>query len=171
MLKLKKVWLFLFICIITFWIKLGYSEWALLTPYGGSRNVNISVEEWASTPKIDNKEIDENAIWEWTTHMWNKSSWIIHLPQPKEYETKLKYTLALIKIIINWTLWILASVALVYMLYSWFLVLSAWSDDKNVSKWKKWISTAAIAIAWIGISWLIISAMIRFINVITKANW
>lgn len=169
MLKLKKVWLFLFICIITFWIKLEYAEWLKLLQ--GNRNVNISVEEWASTPKIDNKEIDDNAIWGWTTHMWNKSSWIIHLPQPEEYETKLKYTLALIKIIINWTLWILASVALVYMLYSWFLVLSAWSDDKNVSKWKKWISTAAIAIAWIGISWLIISAMIRFINVITKANW
>lgn len=168
MLKIKKIWLFLFLCIIAFWIKCWYTEW--LSSLGTSRNTNIT-QDLDSTPKIDNKNISDNAIWEWTTHIWDKSAWIIHLPQPKEYETKLKYTLALIKIIINRTLWILATVALVYMLYSWFLVLSSWSDDKNVSKWKKGISTAAIAIAWIGISRLIISAMIRFINVITKANW
>lgn len=168
MLKIKKIWLFLFICIIAFWIKCWYTQW--LSSLGIPRNENVS-PVWDSTPKIDNKDISDNAIWEWTTHIWDKSAWIIHLPQPKEYETKLKYTLALIKIIINRTLWILATVALVYMLYSWFLVLSSWSDDKNVSKWKKGISTAAIAIAWIGISRLIISAMIRFINVITKANW
>lgn len=167
MLKFKKIWLFLFICIIAFWIKCGYTEW--LASLGTPRNTNIS-QDWDSTPNIDNQEISDNAIWKWTTRIWNKSAWIIHLPQPEEYETKLNYTLALIKIIINRTLWILATVALVYMLYSWFLVLSSWSDDKNVSKWKKWISTAAIAIVWIGISWLIISAMIRFINVITKAN-
>ena len=166
--KFKKIWLFLFLCIIAFWIKCWYTEW--LSSLGTSRNTNIT-QDWDSTPKIDNKDISDNAIWEWTTHIWDKSAWIIHLPQPEEYETKLKYTLALIKIIINRTLWILATVALVYMLYNWFLVLSSWSDDKNVSKWKKGISTAAIAIAWIGISRLIISAMIRFINVITKANW
>ena len=61
-------------------------------------------------------------------------------------------------------------IALIYMLYCWFLVISSWSDDKNASKGKKWIKTAAIAIAWVWLAWLIISVMIRFIGVITKSN-
>ena len=96
--------------------------------------------------------------------MWDKSVWILHLPQPDTYETKLWYTLALIQIAVNWILGMLAVVSLVYILYCWFLVLSSWSEDKNASKWKSWIKNAAIAIAWIGLSWLIISAMIWFIN-------
>ena len=100
--------------------------------------------------------------------MWDESMWIVHLDQVENYDTELWYALSLIQITVNWTLWILAIVVFVYMLYNWFLVLSAWSDDKNVSKWKKWISNAAIAIAWIGLAWLIISAMIRFIKNITK---
>ena len=50
------------------------------------------------------------------------------------------------------------------MIYCGFLVFSSGSDDKNASKGKKWISTAAIALTGIGLSWLIISAMIRFIQ-------
>ena len=109
-----------------------------------------------------------DSIWSWSKVMWDESMWIVHLDQVENYDTELWYALSLIQITVNWTLWILAIVVFVYMLYNWFLVLSAWSDDKNVSKWKKWISNAAIAIAWIGLAWLIISAMIRFIKNITK---
>jgi len=50
------------------------------------------------------------------------------------------------------------------------LVLTSWSDDKNAEKWKKWIKTAIIAIAWIGLAWLIVSAMIWFIHIITDTK-
>ena len=95
---------------------------------------------------------------------------ILKLPQKQNYSTSLGYVLSLIKIAINWILWILSFVALVYMLYCWFLIFSSWSTDKNSQKGKKWISTAAIALAWIGLSWLIVSAMIWFITILSKAN-
>lgn len=122
---------------------------------------------WWSEPIMDGNWIDN--INEWWATFSNKLEWILHLPQKDDYTTSLGYITSLIQISINWLLWILAFIALVYMLYCGFLVFSSGSDDKNASKGKKWISTAAIALAWIGISWLIISAMIRFINLISNA--
>ena len=122
---------------------------------------------WESTPIISWNIIYKPE--QWSKTFTDKLQWILHLPQKNGYETSLWYILSLIQIIINRLLWILSFIALVYMLYCWFLVFSAWSDDKNTAKGKKWISTAAIALAWIGLSWLIISAMIWFISIISAA--
>ena len=92
-----------------------------------------------------------------------KLKWILQLPEPGNYNTWLWYVMALIQITMNWLLGMLALVALIYMIYCGFLVVSSWSDEKNASKGKKWIRNAAIALAWIGISRLIVSAIIRFI--------
>lgn len=104
-------------------------------------------------------------------HDWNDAAshnilWIIKAPQPDNYTTTLWYVMALVQVSINWLLWILSTVALVYMLYCGFLIFSSGADDKNTSKGKKWIKTAAIALAWIWLSWLIISAMIWLITVV-----
>ena len=116
----------------------------------------------ASSPQIEGEEIEK--INEWWKTFSDKLGWILQIPQKEDYTTSLWYVTTLIQVLINWLLWILSFVALVYMLYNGFLVFSSGSDDKNASKGKKWISTAAIALAWIWLSWLIISAMIRFIN-------
>lgn len=155
---IKKLWILVFsiACLFSF-INVGYS--GLSTPWG---NKTISVSSGDYKPEIDDAEIKD--INEWWETFTSKLNWILHLPRKDDYTKSLWYVTTLIQIIINWLLWILAFVALVYMLYCGFLVLSSWSDDKNTAKGKKWISTAAIALAWIGLSWLIISAMIRFIN-------
>lgn len=162
--------MFLFGIILVFWFSLQFTNWLCLER--DHCNDGFSQEDYRpSTPKMSGDEISgEDPISSGSKIMWDKSVWIIHLPRVTDYNTELWYFLALIKIAINWILGILASVALVYMLYCWFLVLSSWSDDKNVSKGKKWIRTAAVAIAWIWLAWLIISAMIWFIRVITKAS-
>lgn len=121
---------------------------------------------WDSTPKVDDDKIININSW-WKTFS-DKLGWILHIPQKDDYSTSLWYVISLVQITINWLLWLLASVVLIYMLYYGFLVLSAWSDDKNVSKGKKWISNATITIVGIGLSWLVISAIIRFINMISK---
>ena len=118
--------------------------------------------KWEASPQIEWEEIEK--INEWWKSFSDKLGWILQLPQKKDYATSLWYVTTLIQVLINWLLWILSFVALVYMLYNGFLVFSSGSDDKNASKGKKWISTAAIALAWIWLSRLIISAMIRFIN-------
>lgn len=121
------------------------------------------------SPKVDDQEI-EGTISEWTAYETNNLEWILRFPSRSEYSTTLWYALKLIQFSINWILWVLSFVALMYMLYCWFLVFSSGADDKNMQKGKKWISTAAIALAWIWLSWLIVSAMIWFISSITKVN-
>lgn len=120
-----------------------------------------------SRPIVDNEDIS-TSVEQWSHKFSTKLEWILQLPEKNEYETSLGYVMSLIQISINRLLWILAFIALVYMLYCGFLVFSSGSDDKNASKGKKWISTAAIALAWVGLSWLIISAMIRFINLVSS---
>lgn len=151
---IKKIWIFIFEIIGLFTLNLGYCLpiWEPITP-----------PIIASSEPIVGWEYIED-INQWSKTFTDRMEGILHLPQKNEYETSLWYVLSLIQIIINWLLWILSFIALIYMLYCGFLVFSSWSDDKNTAKGKKWISTAAIALAWIGLSWLIISAMIWFIS-------
>ena len=128
--------------------------WANPTPYVREVSVN--------DPIIDEHPAED--IHGGSKTMSDKVSWIINIPQPENYDTSLWYVLALIQIAINWTLWILSLVALIYMIYCGFLVFSSGSGDTNATKGKKWIKTAAIALAWIGLSWLIISVIIWLIN-------
>ena len=141
-----------------------FAEW-LRWPASKIDNITINTD---SNPKIDNKDIGDNPISQWSEHMWQKSDWILQPNSPTDnYETRLAYVLALIQITTNWLLWILATVALVYMLYNGALILFSGSENKNLDKGKKWIKTAAIAMAGIWISWLIVSAIIWFINTMT----
>lgn len=171
MLKLKNVWLFLLGIILTFWLNFQFTNWL---PWLDRDHYNggFSQEQTRSSdPKISGSDItDVDPIGSWSKAIWNKSIWILNFPHVTDYDTELWYFLALIKIAVNRILGMLAFIALIYMLYCWFLVISSWSDDKNASKGKKWIKTAAIAIAWVWLAWLIISVMIRFIGVITKSN-
>ena len=138
-------------------------------------NARISI--WEKEP-VKPEVIDPIISWndvsgnidKWSNGLTTTLQWIIQFPERTDYTTPLWYALKLIQVSINWILGILATVALVYMLYCWFLVFSSWADDKNSQKGRKWISTAAIALAWIWLSWLIVSVMIRFINLVTKVS-
>ena len=155
----KKIWIIALNIVVM--LSLSFSSWLKIGPIE-------TIFGWGSTPRIDSEEIED--INQWPKTFTDKLNWILNLPQKDEYMTSLWYAISLIQIAINWLLWILASIVLVYMLYCGFLVLSSWSDDKGISKAKKWISSAAITMAGIGLSWLIISAMLRFINIISKEN-
>lgn len=183
MVKLKKIWLFLLGIMVIFWFNLQFTQWyhfRLRDNQGPStqwlntrdhRNKGWSQsEDRTSNPIVDNQDLTkEDPTWLWSESIWNKIMWIIHIPQKIDYETELWYVLALIKIVINRILWMLAFVALIYMLYCGFLVLSSWSDNKSADKGKKWMKNAAIAIAWLGLAWLIVSIMIWFIKVISRS--
>ena len=157
---LKQIWIISFS--IVSMLLLSFSFWLKIP---GPINTEFN---WDSTPKIDNEKIED--VDEWSKTFSDKLEWILQLPQKENYSTTLWYVTSLIQITVNRILSILASVTLVYMLYCGFLILSSWADDKNVWKGKKWISNAAITIAWIGLSRLVISAMIWFIKIISKTN-
>lgn len=60
----------------------------------------------------------------------------------------------------------LGLVALVYLIYHGFLIVTATGDDTQYKKGLKGIKFAAIAIAGIGASWLIVSGIFRLIALI-----
>lgn len=62
-----------------------------------------------------------------------------------------------IKNMLNYALWMLALIALVYLLYNGFMIVTAAGDDTQYKKWLSGIKYAAIAIAGIGASRLVVS--------------
>ena len=75
--------------------------------------------------------------------------------------------LTTIKKTINWLLWILATIAVAICLYAWFMmVTSAW-DEKKYQKWLTILKYAAIGLAIVWLSWIIVSAIFWFI----KLQW
>jgi len=165
MLKIKKIWLLLLWIMLIFEFNFQYAQWLRTGPRDHDNQQRSQNKDRTSIWKIGDEEISGiDDIWSWSKAIADKSLWIINLPQSTDYENELWYVIALVQIAVNRTLWILSFVTLVYLLYNWFLILTSWSDSKNAEKWKKGISSAAIALAWIAISRLIISIMIRLIK-------
>lgn len=68
--------------------------------------------------------------------------------------------------IINYTLGLLAMVALIYLMYHGILILTAAGDEERFNTWLAWIKYAAIALAGIGLSWFVISLIFYLIDFI-----
>ena len=69
-----------------------------------------------------------------------------------------------IKNAINWLLWILATIALVICLYGWFKMMTAAGDEKKYGDGLKVLKYAAIGLAIIGLSWMIVSVIFWFVG-------
>jgi uncharacterized membrane protein YidH (DUF202 family) len=72
-----------------------------------------------------------------------------------------------IKRTINWLLWILATIAVAICLYAWFLMVTSAGDEKKYQKWITILKYAAIGLAIVWLSWLIVSVIFWFI----RLNW
>lgn len=84
-----------------------------------------------------------------------------------DFGTAKNRTMQVVKNIINYTLGFLALVALIYLIYNGFLILTAAGDETQYKKGLKSIQYAVIAIAGIAASRLIVSLIFRLINLIT----
>ena len=91
----------------------------------------------------------------------------IKVPWASEWKTDASL-LDSIKDTINWILGILATVALVICLYAGFKMLTSWWDSKWYEAGLKILKNAALWLAIIGLSWLIVSAIFWFVNLQTK---
>lgn len=65
---------------------------------------------------------------------------------------------------INRVLGILSLIALVLCLYAWFKIMTSWGDSKQYSAWWSILKNAAIWLAIIWLSRLIVSLIFRLIN-------
>lgn len=73
-------------------------------------------------------------------------------------------TLAYVHNIINRSLSLLGLVALCYLLYHGFIIVTGNGDDAKTKKGWKGLKTAAIAIAGIALSWLMVSLIMYLID-------
>lgn len=103
--------------------------------------------------------------WEW----WNgQLSWLVWTDQKiTDYSNALSKILKTIQNIVNYALWLIGVIALIYMIVHGFMILTAAWDDGKVKKWFKWIKNALLAISWIWLSWIIISFIIWLIKTLT----
>ena len=72
--------------------------------------------------------------------------------------------LTTIKTTIKWLLWILATIAVAICLYGGFLMMTAAGDEKKYQKGLTVLKYAAIGLAVIWLSWIIVSAVFWFVN-------
>ena len=93
---------------------------------------------------------------------WVLNPWLI-----QNHSTAMNSTMTIVKNLINYALWLLSLIALVYLLYHWFIIVTAAWDDTQYKKWIKWLRLATIALTWIWLSWLLVSFIFWLINYIS----
>ena len=71
---------------------------------------------------------------------------------------------------INWTLGILAFIALIILLYGGFLMVTAAGDEEKYKKWFTILRQAAIGLILIGIAWFIVSIIFWLVNLVWRAT-
>ena len=75
-----------------------------------------------------------------------------------------------VKNAINWIMWILATIALVICLYGWFKMITAGGDEKKYGDGLKVLKQAAIWLAIVWLSWMIVSVIFWFIGTLWWNN-
>ena len=111
-----------------------------------TENINDPLREWAY-----------NII---SPEGWNVMSGIASAnDEISSHENAQTKVMNVIKNIINYALSMIALIALVYLIYHGFLILTAAGDDTQYKKGLKGLKYAAIAMGGIGVSRLIVSAI------------
>jgi len=128
-----------------------------LNVYDNNNPISDPLRQWAY------KIIDADS----TNTISDQELWWIVNPGPiQDHSTAMNSTMTIIKNLINYALWLLSLIALVYLIYHWFLMVTAAWNDTQYKKWVKWLRLAVIALAWIWFSWLIVSFIFWIINYI-----
>ena len=92
------------------------------------------------------------------------TNWVIWIRVPWTSENQEDSLIHTIQTAINWVLGMLALVSLVLCLYAGFKMLTSWWDSKKYDAWLSIIKNAAIWLAIIALSWLIVSLIFWIIN-------
>lgn len=88
--------------------------------------------------------------------------WVINIGQILTTRDAQSKTIQLIQNIINYALWMLSFVSLIYLLYAGFQMVTAAGDESKFQAWQKALQYTAYAILGIWLSWIII----RFILIV-----
>ncbi len=115
-------------------------------------NKNV-LRQWAYLP-VDDEKVNKAII---------AADWESIL----DYDSGAFKTFKYIRNIVNYVLWFLWVVALFYLLYHWFIIVTTTEENKHEDAMKA-IKTAAIAIGWIWIAWFIVTFVYYVVWLIYK---
>lgn len=135
----------------------------------------FALDFFSNEPEVYTKEKDQ-IVWDaditdplrqWWTNIASKTEWVIN-SEIKDSNQAQSSTLDFIKWIINYFLALLWFIVLVYLIYHWFLAVTAAWDDWKYKKWTHGVKIAAIWIVAIAVSWFIVSLVVEIIKKITS---
>lgn len=160
--------LLLIIWIILLWCTFSYAKiWSFSSDWILTTDVNDAVD----IKKNPNGEEIDDPLREWAYKIVNAEDGdneidniIRNEDEISDHDDAINETLSLIKRIVNYALSMISFVALVYLLYHGFLIVTAAGDDTQYKKWLKGVKFAAIALSWIALSWLLVSFILWIIN-------
>ena len=171
--KKRMYHMFSFVFIISSSILLTSTFWQWFELWSTSTILNTDVNEAINTDNWDWTTIWD-PIREWAYQIVHSNDWDYEIwwiinndEQIQEHNVALETTLDIIRNIINYALWLLSLVALIYLILHGFMMVTAAGDDERYKKWLAWIKYAAIAIGWIWLSWFVISFIFWIITNIT----
>ena len=95
------------------------------------------------------------------SEQWDNPTWKDMIYDREQTWSQIMTT---IKSTIQWILWFLATIAVVICLYGGFLMMTAAGDEKKYQKGLTVLKYAAIGLAVIALSWIIVSAIFWFVN-------
>lgn len=123
---------------------------------------------------VGSEDIDENqSVFRQWAHLPVDDQKVNKAIIAADWETILQYdewafkTFKYIKNIVNYSLWFLWILALIYLMYHWFIIVTTNEENKHQDAMKS-IKTASIAIAWIWISWFIVSFIYYVVRIVYK---
>ncbi len=87
---------------------------------------------------------------------------------PWSGENQQENILDVVKKVINYILGLLALITLILLIWWWLQMLFAAESDDGYKKWFTILKNAAIALAFIALSWLIVSFIFYFLDVVTQ---
>ena len=121
--------------------------------------------EWQQNPETNRYDAWNEWFWKSTK---KKVSWINTISTKTVDASNWHKILDTLQTAINWILWMLSFIALILCLRWGFQMLTAAGDDNKVKTWTKILKNAAIGLAVIWLSWLVVSFVFRIINKVTN---
>jgi len=145
----------------------GWSVQALQVPWSDTSIYNHDLWNVIDVEGIDNP-IRDGTYMVIDDESSNEVNGIVNEWKIQTHNEAKDNILNIIKNIVNYALGMLWLVALIYLIYNWFLMVTAWWKDDQFKKWIKWLRTAAIALWWIWVSFFIISFIFYLIKYFTE---
>lgn len=156
--------------LLLFWLCVWYLNKLYAAGYFWINWSNIYNTEMNNAISGGESSVDPIRYWVQTITNGEDNAWgiigILHTNIISNHMEALNDTLRIVQNIVNYALGLVWLVALIYILFHWFIILTAGDDDSKQKKWIKWIKNGFIAMAWIALSRIIVSFLLRLINTI-----